>query len=126
MTAAAYRVTSGVGRRAVQPWEGNGLAGSAAIWEGSVGDVEESTTRSVTDTICSEPGTSPGRTSLCTCFRSDACVAALGLPCVGRRTNSDEGNSDDAVSSDVPERIEPARDWDEHDWHPRPLCTGPQ
>ena len=56
-----YRICSVVGRRAVQPLAGNGVAGvgeaAIASWEEPA---EGSTTRSVTERIRSEPDTSPG------------------------------------------------------------------
>ncbi len=91
---------AGTDRRAVQPVAGNvsGEVGDErpAIWEDSVGATVGSTSRSVTESICSEPGTSPNRISPST--YSWYCSAWAG------------------IGAGVFSRIDPARDCIEHDW----------
>lgn len=104
-----------VGRRAVQPLEGSGLAGSVNGPAGSADEsattVGDSTVRSVTDRIRSEPGTSPS------CIWPDGALLAA---CVGVFLGAGMGVGD-ATICDPPDRIDPARGaLNEHDPQPRP------
>lgn len=104
-----------LGRRAVQPLAGNGLAGSvagpAASADESATTVGDSTVRSVTERICSEPGTSPS------CIWPDGALLAAG---VGVFLGPGMGMGD-ATTCDPPDRIDPARGpLSEHDPQPRP------
>jgi hypothetical protein len=93
---SCYRRSSEVGRRAVQP-----LASIES--DGTSADVPEavagSATLSVTDTICSEPGTSPVCWWPPPALADEIALASVGLWEI----------SGDVVMSDVPANIEPAR-----------------
>ncbi len=99
---------AGTDRRAVQPVAGNVSEEVGderpAIWEDSVATTPGSTTRSVTESICSEPGTSPNRISPSVYSRYCSARAGVGI------------GASVGIGADVFSRIDPARDCIEHDW----------